>query len=244
MNKVQFAFPSYQRANLTLTVDWLEAMGVPADQITISTQTAEEHQQYQDKYQGRATVIYRPGKCVADNRNTLLDHFPDYTRLLLLDDDVSGITILDKAGKKTTDLPANLFLEVINGAFSRALAAGALTWGVYPVNNAYFMSRTISARTFIIGTFMGLITHRNYRFDPAYWIKDDYDYCLQQIKHGRPVMRINYLSVKARHHTKGGNTDHYDQDTLQADYHLITSRYPHLVKGNPRRPYEILMRRE
>jgi hypothetical protein len=244
MLDIHFGIPSYRRPQEVLTLDLLESAGIPSDRITISTQTKEDWEAYTEKHGDRAHIIYHPGECVADNRNTLLDHFPAGTRLVIMDDDVKAIAMLDRAGKRTETLPANILPELIAGSYGRAAVNGALTWGVYPVDNAYFMSRKTDSRAILIGTLLGITTRKEYRFDPEYYIKDDYDYCLQQIAHGRPVMRINYLVCRAKHKSKGGNIDNLTTDKLKADYERITSRYPALVKGNTKREYEILLRRK
>lgn len=65
--------PSYKRAGKVKTLDLLQGETYSADDIIISTQTQEDYDAYRGHYKGRATIIYREGNSVGDNRNSLLE---------------------------------------------------------------------------------------------------------------------------------------------------------------------------
>ena len=65
--------PSYQRAGRASTIDFLRGGVYGCEDIIVSTQTEDDYQAYKKAYAGKATIIYREGNSVGDNRNTLLE---------------------------------------------------------------------------------------------------------------------------------------------------------------------------
>lgn len=93
---VAFAIPSYKRCGRVSTVDMLEKYGMKKSDIYIGVQTLVDYDSYSRHYGNRANVIYGESTNCAGNRNNLLNHLKGkYDYVLMMDDDVSSITILE-----------------------------------------------------------------------------------------------------------------------------------------------------
>ena len=100
MQDICFGIASYRRADNQRTLDYLERMGIDREHIIMSVQCEEDRVQYERAGIGKRVgrLIYRAGKNVSDNRNTLLDSVPPGTKLVMLDDDINAICRLDGKG--------------------------------------------------------------------------------------------------------------------------------------------------
>lgn len=239
MNNIIFGIPSYKRSEEQLTLNYLEKMGYSKGQIYISTQSIEDYQKYSEKYSKRANIIYNEGSCVSDNRNTLLNNFKKGTKLIMLDDDLSYIGHL--ANKKLVPFTKEELNKFINDAFNLAEKKNALIWTGYPVENAYFMSMSIDNKNFSIGCIMGFITD-NYRFNPEFKIKEDFDICLQTIRDGYNCLRFNFIHAKGKHKSKGGCEDFWNSKEDEKCTLKILQKYPYLIKKGCKKN-SIIMRR-
>ena len=96
-----FGIPSYKRAEKQSTLSYINRLGYSRKDIYISTKTEEDYRIYSSRYSDKATILYRQGNCVADNRNTILEGLKDFRHILFLDDDITGIGVLAKEGKRS-----------------------------------------------------------------------------------------------------------------------------------------------
>lgn len=225
MNKIKFAIPSYKRSEEQLTLSYLEEMGYSKDDIYISTQTLDDYNKYSEKYSKRAHIIYNEGNCVSDNRNTLLDYFPEGQRIIMLDDDIKYIGTLK--GKKIEPFTKEELAKFINDAFNYCEKNHALIWGGYPVENYYFMKRTIDKKNLLIGTILGIINSK-YRFNNEFKIKEDFELCLHMMKDGYNSIRFNFLHAPAKHKTAGGCMEDWVKDEECTKKILL--KYPNLIR--------------
>ena len=100
MQEIYFGIASYRRPDNQRTLDYLERMGIDREHIIMTVQSAEDKAQYERAGIGNRVgrLIYRHGKNVSDNRNTLLESVPPGTRLVMLDDDINAVCKLDGKG--------------------------------------------------------------------------------------------------------------------------------------------------
>lgn len=225
MNDIIFGIPSYKRSEEQLTLDYLEEMGYSKEQIYISTQTLEDYEKYSKKYGNRANIIYKEGNCVSDNRNTLLENFEKGQKIIMLDDDIKYIgSLKDKQIKPFTKEELRKFIE---DAFDYCKKNNALVWGGYPVDNYYFMKPSIDKRNILIGTILGIVID-DYKFNPEFKVKEDFDFCLQMIKRGYNCVRFNFIHAPAKHKSDGGCKDVWDRDSECTKKILL--KYPNLIR--------------
>lgn len=225
MNKVVFGIPSYKRSEEQLTLSYLEDMGYSKTDIYISTQTPEDYEKYREKYGERANIIYHEGSCVSDNRNTILNHFPIGQKIIMLDDDIKYIGTLKE--KRIEPLTKEELSKFIADAFTYCEKNRALIWGGYPVENYYFMKRTIDKRNLLIGTILGIINSK-YRFNSEFKIKEDFELCLHMMKDGYNCVRFNFLHAPAKHKTAGGCMEDWEKDEECTKKILL--KYPNLIR--------------
>ena len=122
-------------------------------------------------------------------------------------------------------------------------AAGAKLAGIAPVANAFYFNpaRPFHTAAFILGDFM-YIHPSTPRFDPSLRLKEDYDFTLQHLREYRAVARCNAILGHFAHRTnKGGACAYRTEELEQAAIAVLKTKWPGMVKDNPRRPNEILL---
>lgn len=224
--------PSYHRHERQDTLDLLSSDVFRRDDIIISTQDASDYTVYSERYGERATVIYKKGNSVGDNRNTLLEWCQEnrVKRAVMLDDDIRAFRTYDGA-KITQPLQIK---KMLSQCFSLAEKHGATIFGAYMVDNTFFMKNTVSVNKLLIGTVLGF-NDTSLRFDPQFRIKEDFELCLRLISKGRRVLRFNSFSAIARHKTKGGCENDWKLGYLDEVANILVMTYPNLVKLSHRR---------
>lgn len=231
--KYRWAIPSYQRAEEPLTVDLLNKMGYSKEEIIVSTQTEEDYKAYQKAQGDKATIIYRAGENDSMNRNTLLQYFPDGECFLLADDDIKAFAMLKN--KKLRPIESREELEKYFTLFFRFCKRhNSKIWAWYPVDNAYFMKRTIDEKNILVGTIFGIENDRRYLFDEEYDLKGDYEFSLRYIKNGYNAVRFNGFTCIAKHKSKGGCEEARASGRNAGRYEALLKKYPTLIKPSYR----------
>lgn len=232
-----FGIPSYKRCNEQLTLDYLYKLGYPKEQIILSTQTEDDFLVYKQKYSDKATIIYQQGNSVGDNRNNILKKLPIGSKIVMFDDDIKSIKKLSNS--KLYDINSKLELDrFIESAFKYAENNNARLWGVYPVDNAYFMSKSIDKKNLLIGCVLGLVN--NFKFDNTFRTKEDYELCCREIAGGYNCIRFNYVTANAKHKTNsGGCKDDWKFEINKKCADMLIQKYPQLVKRNSKKLDEV-----
>ncbi len=250
--KWRVVIPSYKREQTvqTKTLATLKRYGIPASQITIFVANEEQKAIYKAALPAGAVkelIVGEPG--LAQVRNFILDYYPKGTKIVMMDDDVTGFV------ERTADggiRPLRSLKAVIDKGFAEAAKAGASLWGVYPVPNGFFMKPTITRDLkFIIGSFWGII---NPGASGPGGIKlpmsekEDYIRTLMSFDRDGVVVRLNYVSPKTAYYKEPGGmqTDPKRLEKQQVAVKFLLETWPDKVMLNPRRKSdypEILLRR-
>lgn len=216
--------PSYKRAGKVKTLDLLQGETYSADDIIISTQTQEDYDAYRGHYKGRATIIYREGNSVGDNRNSLLEwaqkHEIRYA--VMLDDDVKSIRFIN--GSRATT--ANQLNQLFQKCFNYAADNDCPLWGSYPNDNRLSMKTNVKC-ALLTGTCLGFLD-TGLRFDNRYRIKEDYELSLRLLRQGKKVLRFNSFAPSACHKTDGGCFADWSKQGIYTD--MLVSQYPDLCE--------------
>lgn len=225
--------PSYKRAGKVLTLDFL-GHAFTKDEIIIGTQTEEDYNQYCKEYSERATIIYKKGHSVGDNRNSLLEYCQEhgYNEALLLDDDIRYIITMQKQ-----KLVGNEFRKLMEQCYDMCRKNNVVLFGGYCCENPFMMSRTIKPNI-IVGMLFGLLD-TSVRFDSSFFVKEDYELSLRLMSKGKGVVRFNMFAASARHKTSGGCEEAWKRDGHQELAELLVQAYPDLIKLHPTRKGEI-----
>lgn len=224
--------PTYKRYNKVYPI---EGLGLPHSRFCLCVNDKQEAAAYDEYYPSVRKLISGKKGCTA-SRNWLLDQFPTGSCIVQIDDDVEGLYEIKGFGRQgLIKLTGREVEELIQKGFDLCKKNGTNLWGVYPVFNHYFMSRTIVPHAHIVGMFMGIIVGPE-RFDPFLNSKVDYAFTIQHILRYRKVIRFNYVCVKGKYASnKGGLQTVRNLDREEAEVIYLLNKYPNYVKRNERR---------
>ena len=233
---------SHNRAGKQLTLDFLYSIGIPKERITMSVQCEKDFLEY--KAAGVAdrvgAFIYERAETAAGNRNTLLNHTAPGEKIVLIDDDIRYISRLNgKTLAKISTLAA--FDHMIEKGFAMARKHKTVGFGIYPVHNAYFMSKGYTERN-IVDAGLFAITNTDMRFDAELATKEDYEFCCRAIRKYGTFIRLNDYAVNSPAGHKGGCEEAWSDkaETARVARRLV-GRYPDILTLNPKRPGEVKM---
>ena len=240
MEEFIVGIPSYKRAKSQGTLAYMNGMGVPKDRIFIFVQTKDDETAYTENYGDKANIIYAPANGVAQARNNILNYFGGKENILMLDDDIAHIGRL----REQLD-PINTreeFCETINRCFKEAKARRALLFGVYPVYNDFYMSRTITERT-TVNTLLGIPSGFSLRFDDTYRAKEDIELCGRILSNGGNILRYDFLAVEAKHRTNdGGCKEIWASEMHQNTVKRLCHKYPTIFAPQKNKPQEVRLK--
>lgn len=233
---------SYKRPERQHMLSYLSGMGYTKDEIIISTQNEEDYRQYSDLYSKVSTVIYKEGRNISDNKNTLLDYARSNlgnSRIVMCSDKVRAVQYLGKDGKLHQIEDKATMDRLVERAFSITKKLHGEIWGCYSVGNAFFMKHTVSTNMQILGCFMGIADPSLQKFDPEQPLKEDFEYVLRHVMHKRKTVRFNDICLKATLHTKGGCfSAWHDKEIQRVCNERILKKYVGLVTKHPTRENE------
>lgn len=247
------AIPSYQRAELlklkTLTV--LQKYKIPRNRIYVFLANEDELENYnkvipKDMY-GKFIVGV---KGLKNQRNFITKYFPEGQEIVNMDDDIYGFnTLAFKSKKKTSSSrlvslkknKLNAYLKPLpdldiffQNSFKLLKKQNIFLWGIYPINNAYFMfSKMTTDLRLIVGPCWGNINRHATDLTLTIDEKEDVERTLQYYTKDNGVIRFNYVSVQTNYYkTKGGmqalERDR-KKDALDSAIYL-NKKYPNLTK--------------
>lgn len=121
---------------------------------------------------------------------------------------------------------------------------GSLLGGVAPTANAFFTNFDIPVRNrhFIVGDFI-VVKPTDLRFDTNMRLKEDYDYTLQHIDKYGSVARCDLVLAEFKHRTNPGGAVEYRTDDLEQEtIEYLKQKWGDVIRDNPRRKNEILIK--
>lgn len=232
--------PTYKRYS---KVEPITGLGLPMERYALCVNDMTEAREYRKFYPDVRIIVANVKGCTAA-RNYLLDHFPVGTQMVQVDDDVEGLFELRGQGRENlVKMTGEEVDALIKQGFTTAKKNGTNLWGVYPVFNHYFMSRTIVPHSHIVGMFMGIVVGQE-RFDPYLNSKVDYAFTIQHILRYRKVVRFNYVCVKGKYESNAGGLQTVrNRDREEAEVLYLLNKYPKYVFRNTKREgSEILLK--
>jgi hypothetical protein len=248
------AIPSYQRAELlklkTLTV--LQKYKIPRNRIYVFLADQDELDNYakvipRDMY-GKFMVGV---KGLKNQRNFISNYFPEGQEIVNLDDDIYGFnTMAYKSKKKTKTLSIktnkkndkfNAYLKPLNNldtffqnSFKLLKQQKLFLWGIYPINNAYFMfTKTTNDLRLIVGPCWGNINRHDTDLSLTIDEKEDVERTLQYYVKDGGVVRFNNISVQTNYYTTKGGMQSSGRDRKKdalESAHYLNKKYPDLTK--------------
>jgi hypothetical protein len=238
---VVVAIPSYNRVE-TLekkTLNVLHKYKIAASRIYIFVANEEEKKRYETLPKELYGHIIVAEKGLMNARNFITEYFPENKPILQMDDDIEGLYEL--ADNKL--VPLESLANLINKGFELCKTNNMNLWGIAPVHNSFYLKPNISTNAkFIIGHFWGVINKKCVEITMDF--KEDYERSLKFIEKDGGVIRFNYVAAKTRLGAKGGldktAKERLEINKINSD--KLVAEFPNLVRLNPRRPGEILIR--
>jgi hypothetical protein len=205
---MKICIPSYNRINILKekTLKFLDDNNVDKTKIDIFLGTEEEKIQYH-KIIGDYNFIIHGQNGIGAVRNYIRHHYKyktDERYVLYMDDDIEAL--------KTITNDVIDFEKYCMSMFEFTETKSLSLWGVYPINNPFFMKDNITVNNrYIIGCFCGEVIRRD-RHD-IYTDLDhgeDIQFSLEYFLRDSGVVRDNKVCIKTKYYGDGGINDSYN----------------------------------
>jgi hypothetical protein len=206
----------------------LEYYKIPKDIIYIFVANAEEYNSYVniigDNYR---VIVAEVGVGMANIRNFITNYFDEGDHLIMIDDDIKDV--------KCYKNEFTILGEFFEWAFELCLENDCRLWGIYPVNNAYFMTPRITfGLQYVCGGLFGVINNKNLLVSMN--DKEDFQRSLQYYIEDGKIMRFNYVGIDTKGYSgQGGGMNIKGQRTneiILASAMKLVEMYPDLCKLN------------
>lgn len=240
------AIPTYNRQDVLerKTLKTLIEGGVSKNRIYLFVANKEQYKLYEEvipKNMYKEIIIGKKG--IANQRNFIANYFDEGQYIISMDDDVEEFQMLK--GEKLVKLK-NVDDFFVN-AYKLLKKNKLFIWGIYPVQNPFFMYNEITTDLrFIIGVTYGFITRHTRKLRPSInaETKEDYEQTILYYNMDGGVMRFNNITTKTKFNAPGGlGTDRYERNKSAATYLFKT--YPDIVTVFQRKngTYEVKLKR-
>lgn len=231
---MKICIPTYNRPELKTYP--LACSIVGEENVFVFFHNAEDREKYAPNI--RNAVITNKDRGNAQARNSILEYFPEGEEIVMMDDDITEISKM--VFNRLYRLNAESIRAQFEICFELCRQNKVYLWGVYPVNDAFYMKTKISNKCLMIGWIMGIVINK-LRFDETLYSKVDYDYGLQNILMYKKIARFDYLTCNAKINTKGGLDFMYGTELQKQSYELFLKKWAGYVKINPRKEGEVIL---
>ena len=238
MIEYKIVIPTYNRQKELeeKTLSLLKKCQIPSENIYIFVANEEEKLSYESSLSPYYKEIIIGVKGIAEQRMFITDYFPEGTKIVSMDDDLSKLSTISE-GKLEEVFN---FGEIIEQGFSECEKHNCNLWGISPIGNPFYMRKEVSTNLkFCIGHLFGYINDKSLK-TVGKGVKSDYEFTIiSWLKYGK-VIRLNHICAKTKMYAKGGIGSKADRmnDNLVAVQYLL-NKYPKLVIENKLKPGEI-----
>lgn len=241
MTKYVVAIPSYKRSkNIGLkTLKVLNEKKIKPKDIFIFVANKQEEIDYLKNVNKKLYNKLIIGvKGLRNQRNFMTNYFKEGQNIVELDDDVEEMyQMVESKDKKKENKKLKIITNLdslFKDGFKLCKKYGAHLWGVYPVENAFFMNKKITTDLrFIVGPVWGKINRRDKKFKLKLNEKEDGERTLHNYHSDKAIIRFNDITMKTSYYqTKGGmqseNKDRIKEGLKSAKY--LNKKYPKYTK--------------
>ena len=223
------AIPSYNRENTIVakTLKTLKEGNVDPSKIFIFVADSDQLEKYRfvPKELYNEIIVGVLGIC--EQRKFIANYFPEGRYVVSIDDDVESLLMLkDNKLVKVENLD-----EFFMDAYKLLEKEKLFIWGVYPVNNAFFMKDNITTDLkFIVGVLYGFINRKLKTLEPSteIQVKEDYELSILYYKKDGGVIRYNNITAKTKYYAVGGcGKDRLEKNEIAANF--LKNKYPDIV---------------
>lgn len=232
----RIAIPTYKRHETLKkkTLALLKKSGIAPEIIDVFVADDSEKELYEKTFEpGSYSKIIVGQKGMRAIRNFIQDYYPEGQRVVNLDDDVEKIQIM-KDEKIILD-----FLDLdnfFNYAFDVCEKLNIHYWGVYGVNNPYFMDNSIAlGLRYLEGSFWGNINVHDKSTYVTLDDKEDFERSLRAYVFDGNVARFDFISFESKFWTEPGGMQFDGERTserVENSGRKLLEIFPHLCKEN------------
>ena len=249
LNEYVVAIPSYRRPetlkNKTMKV--LNEYGIDSNKIYIFVADDEQKKIYEEalpKGGYHKIVVGEPG--INNIRNFMPKYFPEGQHIFYMDDDIYRLYDTVNLENDNSNKKANKHIrlkslkDLIRQGFAMSEKTGMRNWGVYPVDNPYFMkARTGDIRDYvstnlcyIIGFMTGCINDREAEVRTID-DKEDYERSIKYYLKDNGVIRFNNVTCYTKCYKEpGGMQVERTKQRIHDSAVYLTEEYPELCTLN------------
>jgi hypothetical protein len=193
----------------------LHRHGIHKEVVFVYVADQEQHDLYSTtlnkEYYGQLIVGV---KGLVQQREFIMASFPKGQAIVFADDDLDDIYFAETSVYRGN--PLHSFLE---SAFATSIKIGAFLWGVYPVDNPYFMKgerEYTTALRLIVGAFYGIVNRPGcadlklvLTRDDSH--KEDTERSLQHFLKDGVVLRFDKVGIKTKYYGKIGGMGQFHE---------------------------------
>lgn len=222
------AIPSYKRANKINrgTYKMLLENKLQDKKIYVFLNTAKDVEEYKAAHKSDLKVEYViHGKTgLKDTRNYMTKYFSSGSRVMYLDDDLTGINKGEPSGM-TSKRVYNLG-ELANKGFQLCKSKGFGKWGLNPSNNQRSLKNTeITFDLRYVKSLYGEIV--NHKVINTVTYAEDFERTIQYYIIYGGIVRFNNYTAKTSDYAKGGLEEAgRDKQKEKSDKEAIAKKYP------------------
>ena len=241
--------PSYNRPDIiqVKTLALLYQHNINIKKINIFVANQEQYDIYKAKVPAFLYDKIEIGVVGLKNqRNFIMDYYPEGTCIVQMDDDLDKIVEL-VVSKKTSQSrksqsrqdikstrPITNLDSFITNAFKLCKEKEIFLWGVYPLSNPHFMTPTTTTDLrFIVGPMWGIINRHLPDLKLTIDEKENTERTLQHWVIDHKVLRFNNIGIETKYYkNKGGMQNegkNRKEEALKSVYYL-NKKYPKLTK--------------
>lgn len=191
----QIAIPSHNRSSdiNKYSLKYLAETGISKDKVRVFVAPDQIPQYQSDLDPALYGELIPTALGIRANHNAITNYYPEDTPLIRLDDDVR---YLAQAQDPKTLVRIEDTDQLIKDSFARADLVGATLWGLYPIDNPFFMKpKERYGLSFIIGQFFGAYNKHSEVLGAE--IKEDFERSILRFIADGTVLRFEYLTAVA-----------------------------------------------
>lgn len=260
LNDYLVAIASYNRPKTlkNKTMNLLQKNNIDPKKVHIFVANNKEKKEYEntlDKNSYNKIIVGKKG--IKNIRNFMPKYFKEGQKIFYIDDDIYKLfkaynndkgKVINKIDKnydrKYNRLrEENNLDEIIKQGFDEAKKRGYDNWGIYPIENPYFMKPTsknpddyISENlTYVIGCFNGVINNRKAEIRTVD-DKEDYERSIKYYMKDGGILRLNNVCVRTYYYKEpGGMQVDRTKKRIHDSAVYLKNKYPELATLNTKK---------
>lgn len=181
---------------------------------------------------------------IGKKRQFILDQFEVGEHIVFCDDDLTGY-VRKVNDKEVENVPIDEMRKLFEEWFLDLELSKVSMWGMcgmYDIN-PMFLTDKIHRLTQLAGMTYGVIKREDVGFTDEISTKEDFEYTLKCIERDGMVHRHSaYNPIASKYNSKGGCSTYRTDEVQKRDALWLVEHYPDLVKLNPRKEGEVLMK--